>query len=82
MVDAAPLLPKDRGGVTAENRVAVGGRNTERAHLLHAIHHAHVIGIIAPEKHPICADRRDQEFERGFRVQDGVVEEAIEIFFR
>src|SRR5215469_5082639 len=76
------LLFQNGRGVIAENRVAIGRRNAERAHLAHTFHRTHVVGIIAAEKHPRRADRGDQKFQRRFGMQYGVVEKAIEIFLR
>src|ERR1700722_19693347 len=65
--------------VTAENDVAVGRRNIRRTHLPHAFSGAHVVRVIAAEEHPIGADRGNQKFQRRLGVQNGVVEEAVEI---
>ena len=47
------------------------------ANLQHAIRHAHVEGIVAAEHHPFGAGTADEEFERLFRVHDGVKVEAL-----
>src|ERR1700690_1939459 len=73
------LLAQYLRRMTAENNVAVGRGDVRRTHLPHAFAGAHVVWIIATEEHPICADRRNQKFQRRLGVQDGVVEEAVEI---
>ena len=44
---------------------------------LHAVQHAHVVGIVAAEQHVVGADLLDQEFQHRRGMQDGVVEEAL-----
>src|ERR1700719_2803145 len=73
------LLAQDLRRMTAENNVAVGRGDIRRTHLPHAFSGAHVVRIIAAEEHPICADRGNEKFQRRLGVQNGVVEEAIQI---
>src|SRR5580700_5910274 len=73
------FLAQDLRRVTAEDNVAVGRGDVRRTHLPHAFSGAHVVRIIAAEEHPICADRGNQKFQRCLGVQNGVVEEAVEI---
>src|SRR3984957_14434253 len=73
------FLAQNLRRVTAENNVAVGRGDIRRTHLPHAFARAHVVRIIAAEEHPICADRGNEKFQRRLGVQDGVVEEAVEI---
>src|ERR1700722_7077025 len=73
------FLAQDLRRVTAENDVAVGRGDVRRTHLPHAFSGAHVVRVVAAEEHPICADRGNQKFQRCLGVQNGVVEEAVEI---
>src|SRR5580704_5823340 len=73
------FLAQDLRRVTAENNIAVGRGNIRRTHLPHAFAGAHVVRVVAAEEHPICADRGNEKFQRRLGVQDGVVEEAVEI---
>src|SRR5580698_4685605 len=73
------FLAQDLRRVTAENNVAVGCGDVRGTYLPHAFSRSHVVRIIAAEEHPICADRGDQKFQRRLGVQNGVVEEAVEI---
>src|SRR5579864_9379688 len=66
------FLAQDLRRVTAENDVAVGCGNVRRTDLPHAFARAHVVWIIAAEKHPVGADRGNQKFQRRLGVQDGV----------
>src|SRR5579864_2623061 len=81
---AAPIRSQaqKRRRMAAEDGVAVGRRDVERTHMPHAIHHAHVVRIIAAEKHTVGAGRGDQKLERRLGVTDRVVTEALEVFFR
>src|SRR6516225_7871335 len=89
MITAPPLFRRYRlallfqngRGMTAEDRVAIAWRDTERAHLPHTFHRPHVVRIIAAEKDSRRTDRGNQKFQRRFGMQNGVVEEAVEIFF-
>ena len=59
-----------------QDRRLVGIGNLQAAHVLHAIHHAHVVGIVAAEHDMVGADQADHGLERLARMQDGVVEET------
>src|SRR5262249_4714283 len=69
---------EQRQSPSAENGRLLGGRNRQAANLRHALGHAHVEGIVAAEQHAVGARIADEEFERRFRVHDGIEIEALE----
>src|SRR6185312_9003248 len=62
----------------AEDRRLVGVGYLEAAHVRDAIHHRHIVGIIAAQHDPGSARPFDQEGERFVGMRDGVVEEAAD----
>ena len=49
--------------MAAEDQIAIGRCDAKRANLADAFHRAHVVRIIAAEKHARGADRGNQKFQ-------------------